>query len=71
MRGRTEEGPACLQKSKQPGNRTRLTRPDTHHTGIRKGILCRTRRSTAPQAARPAGTLSRKTSPLNSPVAGG
>lgn len=38
---------------------------------VRKGIACRTRRSIALQALRPAETPSRKTSPLNSPVTGG
>jgi len=38
---------------------------------VLKGIACRTPRSAAPRAPRPEGTLSRKTSPLNSPVIGG
>lgn len=46
--------------------------PTGHNmVSVRKGTACRTRRSTAARDAWPAGTLSRKTSPLNSPVTGG
>ncbi len=37
---------------------------------VRKGTAERTRRSAADRDAWPAGTLSRKTSPLNSPLTG-
>ncbi len=38
--------------------------------GVRLGTVHRTRQSTPPRAVRPAGTLSRKTGPLNGPVTG-